>query len=155
VYGDAGDDRISTGSGDDIVYGATGNDTIAAGDGSNLVYGEDGNDSITSGSGNDTLYGGAGNDSIGGGAGINIIWGGAAAVFNGSPVSDPAAFNSLVLGPNFQQTLIGTVDVPAPSGLQLGKTATFSLSVGGATPVPVNVTIGSNDTTPFQLVTDI
>ncbi len=97
-----GDDRITTGSGADLVIGGIGADTIDAGTGDNLVIGDngelvfdgaDGNaatldlarttapeagggaDRITTGSGNDLILGGDGADVIAAGDGDNYVLG--------------------------------------------------------------------------------
>jgi len=44
VYGTKGDDRIHTGSNDDIVYAGEGNDRIQSGDGKDTMYGGLGDD---------------------------------------------------------------------------------------------------------------
>ncbi len=67
VYGNAGDDRISTGDDQDYIDGGTGNDTIDGG----LD-----DDTILGGTGDDTIIGGHGSDDIDGGAGDDVIWGG-------------------------------------------------------------------------------
>jgi Ca2+-binding RTX toxin-like protein len=59
-----------------LVFGGAGNDTITGGSGANTLYGGAGNDTITGGSGANTLYGGAGNDTLTGGGTTNILDGG-------------------------------------------------------------------------------
>jgi Ca2+-binding RTX toxin-like protein len=77
LSGDAGNDVINSGSGDDEVYGGQGNDTINASSGNDTVYGGKGNDHIKAGSGNDIVNGGSGKDYISAHTGDDIIDGGA------------------------------------------------------------------------------
>jgi Ca2+-binding RTX toxin-like protein len=55
LYGDAGNDTLTGGSGNDIVSGGAGNDTL---------YGGDGDDTVAGGQDNDMIYLGAGNDTV-------------------------------------------------------------------------------------------
>lgn len=89
VYGDGGNDDISTGPGNDLIDGGTGNDRIRAGNGSDEVTGGDGSDVVWLGSGNDiysdanetgsgwrnVVRGGDGHDRITGGAGADRLFG--------------------------------------------------------------------------------
>lgn len=65
VTGDAADNTIFTGEG---------NDTIHAGAGSDLIMTAAGNDTIFAGDGDDYIFGGAGNDIINGGAGTDSLF---------------------------------------------------------------------------------
>ncbi|MEL6751506.1 MAG: LamG-like jellyroll fold domain-containing protein, partial [Pseudomonadota bacterium] len=62
VDGGAGNDRIFTGDGDDVLNGGADNDTLD---------GEGGNDTLNGGDGDDTLFGQSGNDTLDGGAGTD------------------------------------------------------------------------------------
>jgi Ca2+-binding RTX toxin-like protein len=53
VYGDDGDDNITTGGSNDVLDGGAGNDNL---------YGNAGNDTLIGGTGNDYMAGGTGND---------------------------------------------------------------------------------------------
>jgi Ca2+-binding RTX toxin-like protein len=55
LYGDAGNDRITSGDGDDHLFGGSGNDTLLGGLG---------NDHLSGGSGKDRLIGGAGENEL-------------------------------------------------------------------------------------------
>lgn len=67
IFGDLGNDSITTGSGADTVSGGDGDDVIvangSAANGQN-INGNAGSDTITDGAGADTIHGGQGNDSI-------------------------------------------------------------------------------------------
>ncbi len=96
IYGDAGDDFISSDDGADTIYGGTGNDTIygddAGGKALNLIYGDDGNDVLYSGAfpvdgdggTGSTVYGGSGDDTFYACSDRDILVGGSGAdVFAG------------------------------------------------------------------------
>ncbi len=76
VNSGAGNDTITTNTGNDSIDGGAGNDVINAGSGNNVVNGDAGNDLITVGNGNDLVDGGTGNDTIFGGNGLNTLNGG-------------------------------------------------------------------------------
>lgn len=75
AYGNAGNDTITTGGGDDFVQGGPGLDSITATGGNNTLYGGDDDDEIWGGVGNDTIFGGRGNDTLVGGDGDDLIGG--------------------------------------------------------------------------------
>ena len=62
AFGDAGNDTLTTGSGEDVLLGGTGNDTLTGGAGANSLFGEAGDDTLNGGSGADTMAAGLGND---------------------------------------------------------------------------------------------
>jgi hypothetical protein len=62
----AGNDRVSSGRGADVISGGAGND---------VIYGNNGNDNIDGGDGNDYIRGGNGHDIIRGGDGRNQSYG--------------------------------------------------------------------------------
>ncbi|MBL4767436.1 MAG: hypothetical protein JKY94_06910 [Rhodobacteraceae bacterium] len=74
VTGKAGNDTITTGSGDDVIEGGAGNDVISSRSGNNVINGGAGDDTITGGDRNDELRGGPGKDTLDGGAGNNIFY---------------------------------------------------------------------------------
>ena len=57
---------------DNALTGGTGNDTLEGGAGNDVLSGGGGNDSLTGGLGNDTLEGGIGTDTLAGGAGDDV-----------------------------------------------------------------------------------
>ncbi|BAZ50193.1 hemolysin-type calcium-binding protein [Nostoc sp. NIES-4103] len=80
IYGNGGNDSITTGNGNDYLYGGSGNDTLNAGAGNdtlgNSIYGEAGNDVLNAGDGNDTIYasdGSLGVEQIDGGQGFDYL----------------------------------------------------------------------------------
>ncbi len=76
VYGLAGADQITLGSGDDLIVGGDGNDKLWGMDGADTIQGDLGTDMVYGGEGNDLLYGGAGTDTAYGGTGNDTIYGG-------------------------------------------------------------------------------
>lgn len=77
VYGDAGRDNIFGGNGNDELHAGDGDDWLNGGAGDDLLYGDAGVDIMTGGSGNDTLYGGEGNDIMNSNDGDDTLYGGA------------------------------------------------------------------------------
>jgi Ca2+-binding RTX toxin-like protein len=76
IYGEEGDDWISSGSGNDYVDGGEGNDTIEGEEGDDTLSGGKGKDLISGGYGSDTISGGEGHDHLQGGPGADTIDGG-------------------------------------------------------------------------------
>jgi Ca2+-binding RTX toxin-like protein len=76
LFGGAGNDVLTGGSGDDQLFGQAGNDTLLGKDGFDLLFGGAGNDVLTGDAGNDTLRGGAGDDVLIGGLGLDVLDGG-------------------------------------------------------------------------------
>lgn len=56
LYGEAGNDTLNGGSGNDILYGGTGNDTLNGGNGNDALHGEAGNDTLNGGGGDDEYF---------------------------------------------------------------------------------------------------
>jgi surface-anchored protein len=84
IYGDAGNDTIIGGSGNDRIHGGAGIDVIYGGAGDDQIfgeadidflYGETGNDLLNGGDGLDYLYGGSGADLLIGGNGSDYLFG--------------------------------------------------------------------------------
>ena len=62
LFGGAGNDILTGGSGADLLFGQAGNDTLLGKGGTDLLFGGDGNDVLTGGDGDDQVFGEAGND---------------------------------------------------------------------------------------------
>jgi Ca2+-binding RTX toxin-like protein len=75
VAGTARNDRLTGGSGVDVIMGRAGRDTIFGRAGNDRLHGEAGNDKIYGEGGNDLLRGGAGNDVLSGGPGNDTLFG--------------------------------------------------------------------------------
>jgi Ca2+-binding RTX toxin-like protein len=88
IYGEGGDDAISTKEGNDYIDGGPGSDKhlraiesdsdfgLAGGAGDDDVYGDTGDDVLQGGDGIDLLFGEAGADRLGGGADADGLYGG-------------------------------------------------------------------------------
>ncbi len=88
ALGQAGRDRISGGSGWNVLYGNEGADFLIGGDDGDVLHGSEGNDVVRGGrqrdyidgdAGDDVLRGQRGSDEIGGGPGDDVVDGGAGA----------------------------------------------------------------------------
>lgn len=80
VFGQAGDDQISLDEANGTLpsanlFGGAGNDTLTGGSGQDLLFGQAGNDILLGKGGTDFLFGGAGNDILTGGAGDDSAFG--------------------------------------------------------------------------------
>src|SRR5262245_40464970 len=62
LFGGAGDDLLTGGSGADLLFGQAGNDTLLGKAGSDFLFGGAGNDALTGGKGDDQVFGEAGDD---------------------------------------------------------------------------------------------
>jgi uncharacterized repeat protein (TIGR01451 family) len=76
LHGEAGNDTLIGGGGNDELYGGDGNDSLSGGAGDDILVGGDGRDSLSGGVGRDLLIGGTGIDSLSGGQGDDILIGG-------------------------------------------------------------------------------
>ncbi len=64
LFGGAGNDTLTGGSGADQLFGQAGNDTLLGGGGFDLLFGGSENDTLVGGDGNDQSFGQGGNDRI-------------------------------------------------------------------------------------------
>ena len=72
--GTSGDDRMSSGSGNDTMHGFAGNDWMSAGGGNDHIYGGSGNDIMIDSSGSNVFNGDDGDDYMQGGLnGLNVF----------------------------------------------------------------------------------
>jgi Ca2+-binding RTX toxin-like protein len=62
LFGGAGNDVLTGGSGNDQLFGGTGNDVLNGRGGNDLLFGGAGDEVLTGGAGNDQLFGQSGND---------------------------------------------------------------------------------------------
>jgi Ca2+-binding RTX toxin-like protein len=77
VYGNHGNDTVSTGAGASAIFGGAGNDVLRGGRANDVFEGNDGDDRIIGNAGDDRLSGGDGNDRLFGGDGRDDLLGGA------------------------------------------------------------------------------
>ena len=104
LFGNGGNDTLSSGSGNDSLAGGGGNDALSGGAGNDTLVGGEGNDALSGGSGNDSLVGGAGDDVFGVDSSGDVVVEGAD---QGSDRVDASI--SFVLGSHFEDlTLTGT-----------------------------------------------
>ena len=80
VFGQGGNDTISLNETNGALpranlFGGAGNDTLTGGSGADLLFGQAGNDTLLGKGGNDLLFGGAGNDTLTGGTGDDQVFG--------------------------------------------------------------------------------
>jgi Ca2+-binding RTX toxin-like protein len=73
ISGEAGNDTLTGGLGNDTLFGDSESDTLKGGAGNDTLFGGSDNDTLDGGLGNDTLAGGGGNDSLTGGTGADTI----------------------------------------------------------------------------------
>jgi len=76
LSGTGGNDKLTSGSGDDILFGGAGNDQLNGGAGDDVLDGGDGNDTINGSTGQNILIGGYGTDTLNGGSGQDLLIGG-------------------------------------------------------------------------------
>ncbi len=62
LFGGAGNDTLTGGSGGDMLFGQVGNDTLLGKGGNDFLFGGVGNDTLTGGDADDQVFGEAGND---------------------------------------------------------------------------------------------
>src|SRR5262249_50383083 len=62
LFGGAGNDTLTGGSGADMLFGQAGNDTLLGKGGADFLFGGSENDTLTGGDGDDQVFGESGND---------------------------------------------------------------------------------------------
>ena len=130
LFGGAGNDTLTGGSGADQLFGQSGNDTLLGKGGTDLLFGGDGNDTLTGGDGDDQVFGEAGND--------RMIWnpGDDSDLFEGGDGFDTAEVNGGNGSETFTVTANGTrvrfdrLD-PAPFSLDIGTTENVVVNMNG------------------------
>jgi Ca2+-binding RTX toxin-like protein len=130
LFGGAGNDVLTGGSGADQLFGGAGNDTLLGKGGNDLLFGGAGNDVLTGGDGDDQVFGEAGND--------RMIWnpGDDSDLFEGGDGTDTAEVNGGNGSEVFTITANGTrvrfdrLD-PAPFTLDIGTTENLVLNANG------------------------
>jgi Ca2+-binding RTX toxin-like protein len=80
VFGQGGDDIITLNESNGALpsanlFGGAGNDTLTGGSGADMLFGQAGNDTLNGKGGTDLLFGGAGNDILRGGDGDDQLFG--------------------------------------------------------------------------------
>jgi uncharacterized repeat protein (TIGR01451 family) len=102
LFGGRGDDTACGGDGNDFLYGQQDDDLLGGDAGTDRIFGESGNDLLLGGDGNDFLYGGTGHDQAHGQAGNDRIFG-----ESGDDVLVGGAGNDKLYGGSGRDLLIG------------------------------------------------
>ena len=130
LFGGAGKDTLTGGSGGDMLFGQSGNDTLLGKGGNDFLFGGAGNDTLTGGDGDDQVFGEAGND--------RMIWnpGDDTDLFEGGTGNDTAEVNGGNGAEDFTLTANGTrvrFDrlEPGPFSLDIGTTENLVLNMNG------------------------
>src|SRR5438094_42654 len=144
LFGGAGNDTLTGGSGADQLFGGAGNDTLLGKGGNDLLFGGAGNDTLLGGDGNDVIIGGRGNDTARLGAGDDtFVWnpGDASDVVEGQDGTDTLVFN----GSNINEK----IDISA-NGSRVRLTrdiANVTMDVNGIEHIQLNALGGADNIT--------
>ncbi len=130
LFGGAGNDILTGGSGADQIFGQADNDVLNGRGGNDFLFGGAGNDTLTGGDADDQMFGEGGND--------RLIWnpGDDTDLFEGGAGTDTAEVNGGGGGEIFTLTANGTrvrfdrLD-PAPFAIDIGTTERLELNMGG------------------------
>jgi Ca2+-binding RTX toxin-like protein len=130
LFGGAGNDTLTGGSGADMLFGQAGNDVLLGKGGIDLLFGGDGNDVLTGGTGDDMVFGEAGNDRMiwnpgdgsdlnEGGAGIDTV-----------EVNGGNGAETFTVAPNGTRVRFDRV-TPAPFFLDIGTSENLVVNMNG------------------------
>jgi Ca2+-binding RTX toxin-like protein len=130
LFGGAGNDVLTGGSGSDQLFGQDGNDTLLGKGGADLLFGGEGNDTLTGGDADDQMFGQGGND--------RMIWnpGDDSDLMEGGEGTDTAEVNGGNGAEQFTLTANGTrvrfdrVN-PAPFSIDIGTTEKIVVNMNG------------------------
>ena len=130
LFGGAGNDTITGGSGADLLFGQAGNDTLLGKGGNDFLFGGADNDVLTGGDGDDQMFGESGND--------RLIWnpGDDSDLFEGGDGIDTAEVNGGGGAETFTVTANGTrvrIDRldPAPFAIDAGTMENVVINMNG------------------------
>lgn len=130
LFGGAGNDTLTGGSGADMLFGQAGNDTLLGKGGDDLLFGGDGNDTLTGGTGDDQVCGESGDD--------RMIWnpGEGTDLNEGGVGTDTVEVNGGNGAEQFTVTANGTrvrFDriSPAPFSIDIGTTENLVANMNG------------------------
>jgi Ca2+-binding RTX toxin-like protein len=145
VFGLAGNDQITLDEANGALpaaslFGGAGNDTLTGGSGADELFGQAGNDTLLGKGGNDQLLGGAGNDTLTGGDGNDQVFGQAG---NDRMIWNPGDDTDLNEGGNDTDT----VEVNGGNGAeQFTATANGTrVRFDRVTPAPFSIDIGTSE----------
>jgi Ca2+-binding RTX toxin-like protein len=130
LFGGAGNDTLTGGSGADMLFGQSGNDTLLGKGGNDLLFGGAGNDVLIGGDGDDQVFGEGGND--------RMIWnpGDDSDLFEGGDGIDTAEVNGgngseiFTVTANGSRVRFDRLD-PAPFSIDIGTTENLVLNMNG------------------------
>jgi Ca2+-binding RTX toxin-like protein len=130
LFGGAGNDTLTGGSGNDMLFGQTGNDVLLGKGGNDQLFGGDGNDTLTGGDGDDQLFGEGGND--------RFVWnpGDDTDLAEGGAGSDTVEVNggngaeTFAITPNGLRVRIDRV-APAPFAIDAGTVESVVINANG------------------------
>ena len=130
LFGGAGNDTLTGGSGADMLFGQSGNDTLLGKGGSDLLFGGAGNDILRGGDADDQLFGESGNDLM--------VWdpGDDTDLHEGGDGNDTSQVNGGNGAEIFTVTANGTrvrfdrLD-PAPFSIDIGTTENLVVNMNG------------------------
>jgi len=130
LFGGAGNDVLTGGSGGDQLFGQDGNDTLLGRGGTDLLFGGEGNDTLTGGDADDQMFGQGGND--------RMIWnpGDDTDLHEGGAGVDTSEVNGGNGAEQFTLTANGTrvrfdrVN-PAPFSIDIGTTENIVVNMNG------------------------
>jgi Ca2+-binding RTX toxin-like protein len=130
LFGGAGNDNLTGGSGGDMLFGQSGNDTLQGKGGFDLLFGGSDNDTLIGGDADDQMFGEGGND--------RMIWnpGDDTDLMEGGAGSDTAEVNGGNGAEQFTVTANGTrvrfdrIE-PAPFSLDIGTTENLVVNMNG------------------------
>ncbi len=130
LFGGAGNDTLTGGSGADQLFGQGGNDTLLGKGGDDLLFGSDGNDTLTGGAGTDQVFGQSGDDRIvwnpGDGSDLNEGGGGSDTIeVNGGNGSE-----TFTVTPNGSRVRFDRL-APAPFTLDIGSSEHLVVNANG------------------------
>src|SRR3954454_18449018 len=130
LFGGAGNDTLTGGSGADQLFGQGGNDTLLGKGGNDLLFGQGDNDTLTGGDADDQAFGQAGND--------RMIWnpGDDTDLNEGGAGEDTVEVNGGNGAEQFTTTANGTrvrFDrlTPAPFAIDIGTSENLTLNANG------------------------
>src|SRR5215469_12410397 len=124
LFGGAGNDVLTGGSGADQLFGGAGNDTLLGKGGNDLLFGGAGNDTLIGGTGDDQVFGEAGND--------RMIWnpGDGSDLFEGGDGNGGNGAETFTITANGSRVRFDRV-TPAPFVLDIGTTENLVVNANG------------------------
>src|SRR3954447_25523498 len=140
LFGGAGNDVLTGGSGGDQLFGQTGNDTLLGKGGTDLLFGGTENDTLLGKGGTDLLFGGTENDTLTGGDGDDQAFGQGG---NDRMIWNPGDDTDL----NEGGTETDTVEVSGGNGAEQFTTTANGTRVrfDRVTPAPFSLDIGTSE----------